>query len=282
MSKMDRSYARVIVEFLETTKELNEVTGLSRDAIGLAKALPPIFDAVNLATGTMLLDPDQAKRIAERASREADTGFQHLFQQATISLWSAYEIAIDAFAVEWLLDAGGSVIDTPRAKKLHVQIPITDALDWWERSEKRDFAREVIDAIKRDVNLSSGGNPAGFNKLLNAIGINFGFPDHSTIRVLWSYRNLFVHRGRKADRRFLAQYPGNDVSLDDEVTVDSDKYIRFHHAVVDHIAMIGDEAERVLAELVRVGEVDNPVDYLVGPLGQLVMPRIQGREDDEG
>jgi hypothetical protein len=66
---MDRRYARVIVDFLETTKELNEVTGLSRDAIGLAQALPPLSQAVNRATGQEVITLEQAQAIAAQATR---------------------------------------------------------------------------------------------------------------------------------------------------------------------------------------------------------------------
>jgi hypothetical protein len=72
-----------------------------------------------------------------------------------------------------------------------------------------------------------------------------------------------VHRGRKADERFIGQYPGNDLTIGDEVIVDNEQFIRFHHAAVDHIAMIGDEAERVLRKMERAGKIPGPLDDLI-------------------
>jgi hypothetical protein len=80
------------------------------------------------------------------------------------------------------LDAGGTVLENPGDKALYIQIPITEALDWWDEREKRDLAREIIDTIKSKVNLSSGGNPDGFKKLLNAVGIDFRFTNYPTLR----------------------------------------------------------------------------------------------------
>jgi hypothetical protein len=255
MPDLSRRFAQVVYEFLEGTKELNEVTALARDSIHLMRFLPNLVRLVEQVEPEQAanLDREKIAGILDRVKREVDSGFRHLFQQATISLWSLYEVALDRFIVGWIDEVGSAAFgDSDQVKKWTIRIPVTEAMDWWSEKDRVEFAEEVAAELRRNTGLTSGGNPKGFENLLELVSIKPPRdPDRRrTIRELWAVRNLFVHRGRKADARFLQQYPGGDFSLGDEVSVDHMKFIRFHHATVDEVATVGDEAERVFQEII--------------------------------
>lgn len=254
MPDMSRAFARVIYEFLEGGKELSEVRGLARTSIGLTRFLPTIVSMVEE------MNPEEAKNLdvekiewtLAMAKQEVESGFPHLFRQAAISLWSLYEVAITRFAVAWVEEAGtAGFSDDNRIRKWSISIPITEAMDWWAEKERSDFAEEVVGEIRRNVGFGSGGNPQGFEQLLEVLGLS---PPRDSdrrraIREAWSIRNLFVHRGHRADQRFLDQYPGDEYGLGDEVSVDNRRFIRFHNALIDEVAVLGDEADRAFKEI---------------------------------
>jgi hypothetical protein len=237
---------------MDSVRELVVLTVLARESMSLAQHMDGIAEQLNRLDPNSNIDTKQTRLWAERASFEVGTGFRHLYRQATISLWTTYEIAINDFVQEWLETVGGLAFRTSdQAHKWAIKIPINEAMDWVETKDRYEIAGEIADELRNQLSVNRGSSPEKFMKLLKAVGIEFSFDDKTrdSIRELWAFRNVFVHRGQFADDRFLHDFPGVDYELDDEVVVDTDRFTRFHHAVVDHVASIGDEAERVAREI---------------------------------
>lgn len=173
---------------------------------------------------------ERARELERLAKREADEGFPNVLEQAAIGIWTALEIVIDDFVLQWLAESPWAIIDE-RIRNVGVKFSIEEALTM-DTMPTDERIERVIAEVRQSLNVPRSSSPGRFKTLLSAVGVELN-SDRDMRRDLirlWAIRNLYVHRGRRADNVFLRQYPGDDYLRGDLVRVSQPMFFRFHEA----------------------------------------------------
>ena len=164
---------------------------------------------------------------------------------AVVSLWSALEVAIEDFLIAWMLNQR-SALNVPVLQKIKISLAEYDRLDSEERM------RVLLSELERAVIGKQGVDC--FEPLLDTFGLSgkVDQPTKTAIYELQHVRNVVVHRGGRADRRFVKGCPGWDVKVGQTVRVKAKHCWDYQRAVAGYVLTV---AERVAAHL---GDTDSP------------------------
>jgi len=165
-------------------------------------------------------------RMSSVARREVEHGFPLLHGQALVGLWGALEACIDDLSVLWLQCMEPQTRSDCLAS-LRVKLGEYLAVD------EDDRWGWILNQLRAGSAVLSPGL-GQFENNLNALGVG-GQVDPNVRTTLFrakAMRNLYAHRGGRADTKFLKEWPGHPAGLDEPVVVTRDQVIATQIAMV--------------------------------------------------
>jgi len=188
--------------FLDQAERLGQILEISMRGIMAITVIP---DAIQFLARAGSEDSaiteaklEKARVEAELADSEAKKGFPVLHAQAVVTLWSYLEALARSFATEWLRNRPDA-IQNPVVSRLKAKIGEYEMLSAQERPSY------IFDLLEQELgtNLRSGINRV--ETLLAPFGLSGDVPDdiQRDIFEMGQIRNVLVHRGGIADRRFV-------------------------------------------------------------------------------
>ncbi len=224
------AYEQPAENFLIRMNELAETTLLSIQSIAGMQGMTRLVEVLHGKDEDAAIRIERAGELERLAKREADEGFPNVLEQATIGIWTALEIVIDDFVLQWLAEFPGAIVDE-RIRNIAVKFSVEEALSIDTMSIYERIEHVMVE-VRQSLNVPRSSSPGRFRTLLSAVGVELN-SDRDMRRDLirlWAIRNLYVHRGRRADEVFLSQYPGDDYLRGDLVRVSQPLFLRFHEA----------------------------------------------------
>lgn len=230
-----RAFKRALRRFEETIQTL----GLAMNAISRVKAMPQLFEALtnyNAARFNQEPDPEQLRRIGELANvayGEEKRGFPLLHAQATVTIWSIIETAVDDFSVDWIL-LHKDILLGKRLGKLTVPLHRFVALTEEER------VRLVVEKLKQELGLEFSSGIGHFEPLLGFLGFGGGFDDDCRryLVELGEVRNCIVHRGGMVDRKLMEACPWLEVMTNQQLNVSHGMFGNYSSATSKYLAEV--------------------------------------------
>lgn len=188
-----------------------------------------VQDDEGVPPGPELLD--MVRRGRSEAVDDAVSRSQRvLLTQAIIMLWSGLETAIEDFLVAWYQQYPMS-LDVKRGEQIRIAISEVDKMNVEER------AIYVIHQLKLRLSPDEKASIERFENLLKAFGLSS--PYEAAIRnTLWELghlRNILVHRGGIADRRFVETVKPSGLREGDLVPLSQEQYLRYFVAAFDYL-----------------------------------------------
>lgn len=228
--------------FLTRHSEMYEALIIASRGIARMKSSPQVVEFLSrvpeqYVEGGKHVDDHSAKvaaREAALASREIERGFALLYSNGAVALWAALEDFIRTFAAA-LIQNRPEVRRFGPVAKLRLAVGDYEALD---REERALYLAELLETELR-APLRSG--VSRFEAMMESFGLG-GSVEETVRRDLFELnqvRNVLVHRGGIADRKFLSACPWLDLKQGQEVLVSSVLYSKYWHAVGEYVVEIG-------------------------------------------
>ena len=219
------------------------VAGLSA-LIEFRKCLPRLLSPTQKRELEDILSPigqsiENIVKAAERPIVDARRDVRLLTSSAVVSLWSALEVGIEDFLIAWMMNQPGA-LNVPVLRKTKITLAEYDALDREER------IRVLLSELERSVVGKQGVDC--FEPLLNTFGLS-GPVDRrvkAAIYEMQHVRNVVVHRGGRADRRFVKTCPDWDAKVGQPLEVKWKQCGDYQRAAGEYVLTV---AERVAARL---------------------------------
>jgi len=164
----------------------------------------------------------RAATVAAFAEAQKTNGAPYLFSLCTVRLWALLEALVDELVVEAMKDPG-SCTDQVLLSKLKgplVEFKVASS------DEQAEFLAETLkQAVDAPLKLGAGR----FEAILGPVGLGGEVDDHvrKNLFELSQVRNCVVHKGAKADRRFLEACPWLDIDRGAEIQVTAAMFERY-------------------------------------------------------
>ena len=228
-------------EFIDRQHEARDVLILSTHGISL---LPHVPNAIRVFAEREN-DPDSAaatdyahrlevaKRQAELAQREVDTGFPLLYGQWAVALWNALECLIRDFLASWLAnEPSASQLEAVRK----IRIPLAD----YEAMTPEERHYYVIDMLERDHGIPLRRGINRLEDLLAIFGLSGPVKDETQKHLfeLCQVRHVLVHRRGIADRRLIQACPWLDLKPGNPVIITPIMAYHYWEATDDYLATV--------------------------------------------
>lgn len=217
-------------DHIKYIERMNALVHLSIQGISSMRAAPQMFETLAKIRGeTTLVSAqeriEQVKISAELAQREVDDGFPVLFAQATVSLWSSLESTVRLFVARWL-ENNPSAMQVEVIKRLRVRIGEYESLS----GEDRFFY--ILDQFERELGSGMRLGISRFETILQPFGLMSEIEDdlRRDIFEMQQVRNIIMHRGGIADRRFVESCPWVNISIGMPVVVTHESFHKYMDA----------------------------------------------------
>jgi hypothetical protein len=239
-----------------TQSSMNVLTAIPRIVEAVEKAEPARTEE---ARARALATREKAAREAQFAREQQERGFPTLYAHTIVALWGALEVMTKDLVIAWLQHVPDA-LSAPAFASIRITLVDYDRLDQLDRLHY--LVRELERSLKSD--LKAGVNR--FETLLDAIGMSGEVPDEAR-RLLFEMsqvRNVIVHSGSIADRKFVDACPWLGFKIGDEVRVTDARYKSYFVAVTNYMITVCNRA------LVHAGiERAELADFgLAGKVGQ--------------
>lgn len=174
-----------------------------------------------------------AKKDADLAKTEVETGFPVLHAWAVVGLWALFESTIRTFASEWLKHKR-TAWKAESIQKLRVRIGD------YESIPKGLKHRYVIELLERELGTGLKYGINRFETLLEPFGLSGEVPA-SLGREVYEFaqvRNLIVHSASKVDRRFNEACPWLKVKTGENFHVSHRMFEKYHFVATSYITLL--------------------------------------------
>ncbi|MBZ5695006.1 MAG: hypothetical protein LAN36_06565 [Acidobacteriia bacterium] len=171
-----------------------------------------------------------AKKQAEReqifASDQESKGFTYLYGLASIKLWSILESTIDDVALE-------CVLSPEKCSDGKLLAGLKGPLLEFFTSSPDERAELLVRQLKQDVRSSMQKGIGRYEAILAPLGVEGAVPDavRRVIFELAEVRNVLVHRRGFADKRFVSSCPWFGATLNNELPLKEEHFLRYELAV---------------------------------------------------
>jgi hypothetical protein len=165
---------------------------------------------------------ERARRDAEFAAKECDTGFPLLHEFTLVGMWGAFEAAIEDVIVAILSNEPALLCADQFAK---IRIPLSE----FETLEKEDRMKILLRELQRTLRSDQRQGVSCFEAVLGVVGLS-GEIKEAVREDIWEMhhaRNVIVHRRSCADRTFVAACPKLGVRIGDRIPIDHDLLGRY-------------------------------------------------------
>jgi hypothetical protein len=228
-------------EFIERHRQADDVLMMSIQGISL---LPHVPNAVRIvaeyegepgspAATDYARRLEMAKRQAELAQRELDTGFPVLYSQWAVALWNGLECLIRDFVVSWLANqASATQVEAVRK----IRIRLAD----YERMTPEERHYYVIDMLEQEHRMPGGQGVNRFEDLLAVFGLSGPVEDEAQkyLFELCHVRHVLVHRRGLADGRLIRACPWLGLKPGDPVIITPAMAHRYSEAIDVYVATV--------------------------------------------
>ena len=170
---------------------------------------------------------------ARFAHAEAANDFPFLHGQLVISTWSALESTITDFLVLWLMHRPEALEAQPFSK-----LKIT--LSEFERRNKEERMRLLLDDLERSLRMESKTGVARFEGLLGAVGLSGPVDEQvgRNLHEMFQVRNVIAHRSSIADRHFIQQCPWVSYAPGDRIMVSGEAWTRYRESAIAYVTTV--------------------------------------------
>jgi len=255
------SVVAVLKRFADDIHQADRVLRLSIDGLLYISKMGPLVEAlVNYeevsGSDTVDSEPDieSARKRAEFAQQEIDSGFPVLYSQAVVACWGFIEATVEDLVVSLLMTEPQHLTHEQFRR---IQIPLAEygSLEPDERMRflVKEFARKNSAGLKQGVSI--------FETLLGSVGLSGSVNEmvRRDLFELYHVRNVIVHRSGIADRRICEACPWLNLSPGQRVLVRSADYTKYSWAINEYFI---DILER---DLVRTGTAPDVAKTRMAP-----------------
>jgi len=165
--------------------------------------------------------------------------FQLLRASAIVALWGALEVAIEDFLIAWMLN-------NPSALRIEALQKTKIALAEYEVLDREDRMRVLFRELERSVIGKQGVDC--FEPMLQIFGLSgpVEAEPKKAINELQHVRNVMVHRGGRADRRFVEACHDWKARVGEPLKLSGKHCSQYRRAVAEYVLTV---AERVATRL---------------------------------
>ena len=200
--------------FLIRAKELLEFTKMARSAIAETTGIPRLIEAMTKANPKHKEGIEPAKRLAEIAQAEVDSGFAILHSINVVLLWGAMESATRDFLVAWL-------VKYPEARQVEGIAKLRVKVGEYESFNSEDRMRYLVGLLEREYGAALRPGISRFTKLLHLFGIvpELDNEVRKCLMEMSAVRNVIVHRASIVDQRFIDLCAWTNWKVGDKVQI---------------------------------------------------------------
>jgi hypothetical protein len=211
-----------MIEWSHRVDEFLEKKGNGEDT-------PPLKDATTKAK-----ELEAAKRKAGFAEEESKRGFPTLHSHALVSLWGCLEWIVRDICADIVREAP-FLLDEKRSEKVSVSLTT-----FFSMETKRERVRFLVEEIERREASKKRRGVDRFESLLCVLGLDGAVekPVRDDIFELQQVRNVVVHAGGLADRKFVEMCPRRKERIGEPVCVTHEDYLRYREAVEAYLFCI--------------------------------------------
>jgi hypothetical protein len=224
--------------FLEQTQHLEQTLHLSIKGISGLRGMPGLVEALADLDEDMPGEEESreieiAKKEAELAHREVDSGFPLLHSHATVALWSYLEALFRTFVSEILRNYPGAMTKDEVGK-------IKIRLGEYESLADEEKYLYVFNLLEQEKGFHLASGVTRFEALLAPFGFAGKVPDRvcKDIFELGQIRNAILHCGGIADVRLVNSCPWLDLEVGDQISLGQTEYRRYFSAVHDYALLL--------------------------------------------
>jgi hypothetical protein len=233
-------------------EHLWQLLEMSIRGISMIQAVPQMVRAIAKANDrTEHEETVKELAIAEKqaafAKQELENGFPVLHANTALAIWSHLEAGIRLFLAKWL-EHEEAAFEVDAIQKMKVKI------GEYERLQGEDRFFYILDRLEQEMvaPLKCGVNR--FESILEPFGLA-GRVDAEVQRDLFELnqvRNCLMHRGGRADRRFIDACPWLNLEVGQQIKVTHEATRRYIDAVMRYatelVCRIGERFGRDMSE----------------------------------
>lgn len=194
---------------------------------------------------------DQWMRQSFFASDEACRGFPIIRSHTLVAFWGALEVFVDDLVLCWLANYPDSLKSEGLSK-------IKVSLSEFERLGKDERLLLLLDEMKRQskADVSRGVNQFENTLKIVDLGDSVDKRISDDLFITQQLRNVIVHRGSMADRRFVDACPELGFKLGESIVVDEPLYERCRDSIEDYfLCLVGRAVSRLGGEVPAAAEL---------------------------
>ena len=227
--------------FVDQTERLWNVTRLSCHGISLLRGIPNTVGtlAAIKEIGGEKEAPEhkdqleRARKDADLAQREVDSGFPLVFSHAIVTLWSLLESTTRATVVAWLRNNPDS-FRAEAIARLRVRIGEYEQLV----DEERYYY--IAELLEGELGAGIRNGVERFESLLRPFGLDGAIPERLR-RDMFEFgqiRNTIVHSGGVTDRQLTTACPWLGFSVGVDIPITGEHFHRYQEAAQSYSVVL--------------------------------------------
>ena len=176
---------------------------------------------------------DRARKDANLAQHEIDTGFPLVFSSAVVALWSLLEAVVRSTVVAWLKNEPKSFSSDPIAK---LRIRVGD----YEKLPQEERFHYIAELLEGESAAGLRNGVERFEALLKPFGLGGAVPERLR-RDMFEFaqvRNAIVHRGGTTDRQLTIACPWLGLSIGEDLPIKRQNFDRYGDAAHWYVVLL--------------------------------------------
>jgi len=175
----------------------------------------------------------RADEMAALAKSEVESDFPILHGQTAVSLWGMFEAILEDFCIEWM-ESYPRALDNPQICRL--KLPLVQFINM----NKREQCRVILHELQRATGVELAAGVTVAEKTLDVFGlVPTVEPDlRRNIFELHQVRNVVVHRGGIADKKFVDACPWTGIVTSARIQLGTEDYRRYAGSVDQYLSAV--------------------------------------------
>jgi hypothetical protein len=205
---------------------------LSMAGVSMVVGLPNALQALEPYDKAAALGgkSESARRLADAAKEEMDSGFPLLYSQALTSLWEILETTMRSFLAGWLANEPKAML-VPQVQGLHVVLGRYEGLSF----EARQLY--IVDLLERETLACYNHGPPRFEVLLKLFGLSNPLDKERERNLLELHhlRDAFLYRDGLVDRKLNHACPWLELETGKPITISYQDCLRLMDSAQEYV-----------------------------------------------
>jgi len=203
--------------WVEYSHDTRLLVALTKEGLSRVHSMPKLMTILGSEEG----DISVAKARADEAAKEIEGNFPKLHAHSLLGLWGAFESMVEDLFIARLSDHP-ALLNSEAFERIKIPVSLIAT------ASDSELHRSILDATSRNLNETRGAGITPFEGILRMVNLAGSVPGivRDAVFEAQQIRNVWAHRGGRADPHFQTSCPSLGFALGDVVALNAEQFNR--------------------------------------------------------